>query len=182
MPSADSGGWRLRTVTLAPASRSRCATGRPSVPVPPVTRIDAAMTSPSTGKTKRGWNKGDGAIRARLVLSRVGQFSGGEDAHAYPLSSIGPVCRCISMPPSMALRIGAPSKVLQLVRPAGGAEFIGGLFADRGRDGAGSLFGQVVPGILDDANDQVVGVAPGAGQAARGEREVALSGQQHGRD
>src|SRR5215469_10727454 len=60
MPSADSGGWRLRTVTLAPAPRSRGATGRPSVPVPPVTRIDVAMTSPFTGKTKRGWNKGDG--------------------------------------------------------------------------------------------------------------------------
>src|SRR5215469_7214944 len=58
MPSADSGGWRLRTVTLAPAPRSRGATGRPSVPVPPVTRIDAAMMSPFTGKTKRGWNKG----------------------------------------------------------------------------------------------------------------------------
>src|SRR6516165_11390126 len=91
-------------------------------------------------------------------------------------------CRCISMPPSMALRIGTPSTVLQLVRPADGAEFIGGLFADRGRDGSGSLFGQVVPGILNDANDQVVGVAPDAGQAARGEREVALSGQKDGRD
>src|SRR5512135_1081735 len=47
MPSAVSLGWRLRTVTLAPASPSRCATGRPSVPVPPVTRIGAVMTSPS---------------------------------------------------------------------------------------------------------------------------------------
>src|SRR6516162_7245462 len=57
MPSPVSGGWRLRTVTLAPALGSRCATGRPSVPVPPVTRIDVAMTSPFTGKTKRSWNK-----------------------------------------------------------------------------------------------------------------------------
>jgi hypothetical protein len=33
---------------LAPASRSRCATRRTSVPVPPVTRIDVVMTSPFT--------------------------------------------------------------------------------------------------------------------------------------
>ena len=43
-------------MTLAPASRSRCATGRPSVPVPPVTRIDVLMTFPFTGRTNRGWN------------------------------------------------------------------------------------------------------------------------------
>src|SRR5215470_7827256 len=43
MPLTVSRGWRLRTMTLAPASRSRCATGRPSVPVPPVTRIDVAI-------------------------------------------------------------------------------------------------------------------------------------------
>lgn len=47
---------RLRTVTLAPASRSRCVTGCPSVPVPPVTRIDVVMTFPFTGRTNRGWN------------------------------------------------------------------------------------------------------------------------------
>src|SRR5436305_2573795 len=51
MPSAGWLGWRLSTVTLAPASRSRCATGRPSVPVPPVTRIDVVMTSPFAGRT-----------------------------------------------------------------------------------------------------------------------------------
>src|SRR5215467_215974 len=48
MPSAVFRGWRLRTVTLTPASRSRCATGRPSVPVPPVSRIDVVMASPFT--------------------------------------------------------------------------------------------------------------------------------------
>jgi hypothetical protein len=50
--------WGLRTVTLAPASRSRCATGRPRVPVPPVTRIDVVMTFPFTGRAQRGWNIG----------------------------------------------------------------------------------------------------------------------------
>src|SRR5262250_878555 len=68
MPSADSGGWRLRTVTLAPASRSRCATGRPSVPVPPVTRIDVAITSPFTGKARLR-RTSPGAAASPLLMS-----------------------------------------------------------------------------------------------------------------
>src|SRR6266702_683325 len=66
MPSAVSRGWRLRTVTLAPASRSRCATGRPSVPVPLVTRIDVVMLSPAGHELSVGTWRGYARV-IRLV-------------------------------------------------------------------------------------------------------------------
>src|SRR5215207_4596748 len=46
MPSATSLGCLLSTRTSRPASRSRATTSRPSVPVPPVTRMGDVITRP----------------------------------------------------------------------------------------------------------------------------------------